>query len=124
LLLSLFLLAVPGHSQDMRDYEGDLKMGRKTLPIVFGMDAARRVLVFLYCVVCPALLTYYIVYFHKELLLSGGSLFYAWYLINLAWFGYVGLRLKYLKNKRDDNLSYMIYCGQYVFLCLSSPLMQ
>eukprot|EP01111_Echinosteliopsis_oligospora_P019529 TRINITY_DN9492_c0_g1_i1.p1 TRINITY_DN9492_c0_g1~~TRINITY_DN9492_c0_g1_i1.p1 ORF type:complete len:286 (+),score=38.99 TRINITY_DN9492_c0_g1_i1:153-1010(+) len=55
-----FLECVTFLAQDMRDVEGDRKIGRNTLPVAIGIDYCRSALFCIFLVLCPFSLLFYL----------------------------------------------------------------
>jgi len=86
--------------QDLRDVDGDAKIGRKTLPLVIGDYPTRLVLTMTFGVITPIILYYFL-----ALNLWGNISFIINALISV-WLSY---RIFFLKTKQEDHDTYLWY---------------
>ncbi len=101
--------------QDLRDVKGDLTIGRKTFPIVYGIQKTRYYLVILYIVINPILNHFYFfvsngddpVVLLLEITLSSLCV-------------YMGLRVLYKKTREDDKLTYALLAIWYLIILFSA----
>lgn len=86
--------------QDFRDMNGDLKIGRKTLPIKFGLILSRYICC-LFCIMSILIIKF--IHPEEHLYLT----------LNIVLLSIISLRI-ILKNKlKDDKLTYDIWCIWY-----------
>lgn len=104
--------------QDLRDVKGDSIVGRKTFPIIYGLDRTRKIFAFSFF--AAAILTHFIMY---------APLGNGWHiLLASAWTNgtlcLVGVRLlmKKYHTEQGDHRSYQIYIYWYCFALASAIL--
>lgn len=112
--INLFFIAP---LQDLRDVKGDISIGRKTFPIVFGIQKTRYYIAILYIVSNPLLHHLYFftlgndepIVLLSEVLLSSLSI-------------YIGLRILLKKSRQADKLSYTLLVCWYISLLICANL--
>jgi 4-hydroxybenzoate polyprenyltransferase len=95
--------------QDLRDLEGDAKIGRRTLPMVMGEGKFRALSAAVY-VVAP--------FFFQATMLSGKSgvtsVALAATLFNGLW--YMAYRTSMLRSREADRLTYRLFCYWFCYM--------
>lgn len=100
--------------QDLRDVKGDLAIGRKTFPIVYGMKKTRYYLAILYIVANPILNHFY--FFAPG---AGDPIVLLLEIITSSLCVYLGLRILYNKTRENDKITYTLYVGWYLLILVS-----
>jgi 4-hydroxybenzoate polyprenyltransferase len=110
--IMFFLLPI----QELRDVPGDQVLGRKTLPLLFGENFTRVLLVVI-CMIMPAFLFYVCTFSEKPLLPSYGAPFDHLFVGFLSvWLWYLAFRIYKYRTKEKDHASYMLLSWWYAAL--------
>lgn len=105
--------------QDMRDQEGDREMGRKTLPLVYGDNQARRILFVNFALVCPGIFLLLLLTQLPFITVITSAIPAGILILSVATHWLIAFRILRFKTPKEDNLTYHIYV---ILFCISIPL--